>query len=80
MNFKLSHYPDVLTHKRPTNEQRKPYLSIKELAQLIPWSEKTIRHKMKKHFFIEGKHYHKPDDRRPFFDWEAVQRLIKGDE
>jgi len=51
------------------------YLSVKELSQRIPYSEKTIRNLMVEGVFVRGEHYLKPRG-RVIFLWSRVQRWV----
>ena len=42
-------------------EQRKDYLSIKELCEQIPYEEQTIRNLMTQGKLVQGTHYFKPN-------------------
>jgi hypothetical protein len=55
----------------------KPYLSIRELSELTPWTEQAIRTMMAKGIFREGDHFFHVG-RRPVFKWEAVVDFIEG--
>jgi hypothetical protein len=56
------------------------YLSVKELSERIPYSEKTIRNLMVAGIFVRGEHYLKPRG-RVIFLWSKVQEwLSKQDE
>jgi hypothetical protein len=48
----------------------KPYVSVKELTELTPWTEEAIRTMMRKRVFVEGKHYFRVG-RRDVFKWEG---------
>lgn len=48
------------------------YLSVKQLAQLIPYREQTIRNLISAGEFREGVHYYKRR-RRVIFKWSAIQ-------
>jgi hypothetical protein len=51
------------------------YLSVKQLALLIPYREQTIRNLISAGEFKEGVHYYKRR-RRVVFKWSAVQLWI----
>jgi hypothetical protein len=58
--------------KRP-----KPYLSIRELAEVTPWTEQAIRTMISKGILREGEHlFHV--GRRPVFKWDAIVAFIEG--
>jgi hypothetical protein len=61
----------------PTNPPRpKPYLSIRELSELTPWTEQAIRTMMAKGILREGDHFFHVG-RRPVFKWEAIVGFIE---
>lgn len=49
------------------------YLSIRQLAGRIPYSEGAIRNMMSRGVFRLGVHFTKPNGGRPVFHWPAVQ-------
>jgi hypothetical protein len=55
------------------------YLSIKQLAQLIPYREQTIRNLISAGEFTEGVHYYKRR-RRVIFRWSAIQLWLNEQE
>jgi hypothetical protein len=57
----------------------KEYLSLKELCELIPFAESTIRNKMSKHELLLGVHYFKPGGGRPVFRWSVMKRWLEGE-
>src|SRR5216684_3523193 len=56
--------------------QPKPYVSIRELSALTPWTEQAIRTMMAKRILREGEHFFHVG-RRPVFKWEAIVRFIE---
>ena len=56
--------------------QPKPYVSIRELSSLTPWTEQAIRTMMAKRILREGEHFFHVG-RRPVFKWEAIVRFIE---
>jgi hypothetical protein len=59
--------------------QPKPYVSIRELSSLTPWTQQAIRTMMAKRILREGEHFFHVG-RRPVFKWEAIVRFIeRGD-
>ncbi len=56
--------------------QLKPYVSIRELSSLTPWTEQAIRTMMAKRILREGEHFFHVG-RRPVFKWEAIVRFIE---
>lgn len=52
------------------------YLSVRELAELIPYAEGTIRNLMVKGVFVQGIHYIKPRG-RIMFVWSAVEAWLQ---
>jgi hypothetical protein len=54
------------------------YLSVAQLARLIPYREQTIRNLMSKGVFQLGVHYTKPRGRRGrvMFRWSAVRAWL----
>lgn len=52
------------------------FLSVRELANRIPYAEHTIRNLMSSGALIEGKHYVKPRGRVMFL-WSAVDAWLK---
>ena len=57
----------------------KPYLSIRELSELTPWTDQAIRTMMAKGIFREGTHFFHVR-RRPVFKWDAVIAFIERQE
>ena len=55
----------------------KPYLSIAELAQQIPYTEQSIRGMMRKGDLLEGTHFFRRG-RRVVFKWAAICEWIEG--
>jgi len=56
--------------------QPKPYVSIRELSSLTPWTEQAIRTMMAKSILQEGEHFFHVG-RRPVFKWEAIVQFIE---
>jgi hypothetical protein len=54
----------------------KPYLSIRELAAVTPWTEQAIRTMMAKGVFSHGKHFFYVG-RRPIYKWAAIVLFIE---
>jgi hypothetical protein len=54
----------------------KPYLSIRELSELTPWTEQAIRTMMTKGLLREGDHFFHVG-RRPVFKWDAIVSFIE---
>ena len=54
----------------------KPYLSIRELSALTPWTEQAIRTMIAKGVLKEGEHFFHVG-RRTVFKWEAVVEFIE---
>jgi hypothetical protein len=61
------------------NQPVKEYLSLKELCELIPFAESTIRNKMVEHELRLGVHYFKPGGGRPVFRWSVMKRWLEGE-
>jgi hypothetical protein len=59
------------SHPQPSRE----YLSVKQLALLIPYREQTIRNLISAGEFKAGVHYYKRR-RRVVFRWSAVQMWL----
>jgi hypothetical protein len=59
-----------------TANQPKPYVSIRELSALTPWTEQAIRTMMAKGIMREGEHFFHVG-RRPVFKWEAIVGFIE---
>jgi hypothetical protein len=55
------------------------YLSIRQLAGRIPYSEGAIRNMMTRGIFRLGVHYTKPNGGRPVFHWTAVQDWARAE-
>jgi hypothetical protein len=55
------------------------YLSIRQLAGRIPYSEGAIRNMMSRGVFRLGVHYTKPNGGRPVFHWPAVQDWTRAE-
>lgn len=58
--------------------QPKPYVSIRELSALTPWTEQAIRTMMAKGILREGEHFFHVG-RRPVFKWDAIVDFIESD-
>lgn len=54
------------------------YLSIRQLAGRIPYSEGAIRNMMSRGVFRLGVHFTKPNGGRPVFHWPAVQEWTRS--
>lgn len=54
------------------------YLSIRQLADRIPYSEGAIRNMISRGVFRLGVHYTKPNGGRPVFHWPAVQEWTRS--
>jgi hypothetical protein len=54
------------------------YLSIRQLAGRIPYSEGAIRNMMTRGVFRLGVHFTKPNGGRPVFHWPAVQEWTRS--
>ena len=54
------------------------YLSIRQLADCIPYSEGAIRNMMSRGVFLLGVHYTKPNGGRPIFYWPAIQEWARS--
>jgi hypothetical protein len=59
------------THVHP-----KPYLSIRELSALTPWTEQAIRTMMAKGVLREGEHFFHVG-RRTVLKWDAIVGFIE---
>ena len=59
-----------------TVTQPKPYVSIRELSALTPWTEQAIRTMMAKGILRESEHFFHVG-RRPVFKWEAIVGFIE---
>lgn len=58
----------------------KTYLSTAQLAQRLPYTERTIRDTLKDVVLLEGIHYIRPFGRRKiFYIWEAIEADLAGD-
>ena len=60
-----------------TASSPKPYLSIRELACLTPWTEQAIRTMMAKGILRDGEHFFHVG-RKPIFKWAAIVVFIEG--
>jgi hypothetical protein len=56
--------------------QPKPYVSIRELSSLKPWTEQAIRTMMAKRILREGEHFFHLGW-RSVLKWEAIVRFIE---
>jgi hypothetical protein len=54
----------------------KPYVSVRELSNLTPWTQQAIRTMIAKGVLREGEHFFHVG-RRPVFKWEAVVAFIE---
>ncbi|MBI4271995.1 MAG: hypothetical protein HY615_16790 [Candidatus Rokubacteria bacterium] len=52
------------------------YLSIRDLAEQIPYAEQTIRNLMTRGIFLLGEHYIKPRS-RVMFRWSKVREWLE---
>jgi hypothetical protein len=52
------------------------YLSVRQLAERIPYTVKTIRNLMCRGIFIEGVHFTRLTG-RPIFLWSRVEQLLQ---
>ena len=59
-----------------TATQPKPFVSIRELSTLTPWTEQAIRTMMAKGILRESEHFFHVG-RRPVFKWEAIVGFIE---
>lgn len=59
--------------------EAREYLSVKQLTQLIPYREQTIRNLISAGEFTEGVHYYKRR-RRLIFRWSAIQQWLNEQE
>jgi hypothetical protein len=66
-----------LVSQNKPQEPAREYFSIKELSELIPYDEQTIRNLMSKKVLRLGEHYFKPNG-RPIFKWSAIKAWIEG--
>ena len=57
-----------------------PYLSTSEAAELLRISQGTLRNKMAKGVFVEGKHFFRPRSSQPLFKRAALEDWIEGRE
>jgi len=57
----------------------KPYLSIRELSALTPWTEQAIRTMMSKGLLKEGEHFFHVG-RRTVLKWDAIVEFIERGE
>lgn len=55
----------------------KPYLSIRELSALTPWTEQAIRTMISKGVLREGEHFFHVG-RRPVLKWDAIVAFIEA--
>jgi len=63
------------TDSRWPQQEPREYLSVKQLAALIPYSEQTIRNLISAGEFKEGLHYYKRRA-RVVFRWSQVERWL----
>ena len=56
--------------------QPKPYVSIRELSALTPWTEQAIRTMISRGILREGEQFFHVG-RRPVFKWEAIVQFIE---
>jgi hypothetical protein len=61
----------------PFPKHPKPYLSIRELSALTPWSEQAIRTMMARGVLREGVHFFHIG-RRPVLKWDAIVAFIES--
>jgi excisionase family DNA binding protein len=58
----------------------KEYLTVKELADRLGLTRKTVRNKMAAGVFRKGVHYFSPEGLGPRFKWSAVVAWIEGND
>ena len=58
-------------------EEKKDYLSIKELCTLTSYAPKSVYNMISQRVFREGVHYFKPTKRKLLFFWPAVEAWIR---
>jgi hypothetical protein len=56
--------------------QPKPYVSIRELSALTPWTAQAIRTMISRGILREGEQFFHVG-RRPVFKWEAIVQFIE---
>ena len=57
--------------------QAKPYVSVRELSALTPWTEQAIRTMISKGILREGEHFFHVG-RRPVLKWDAIVAFIEA--
>jgi len=62
------------------HKQMEEYLTIKELAERLKVSPKTIKNKMALGIFHKGRHYFSRQGLGPRFKWSAVVDWLEGKE
>jgi hypothetical protein len=60
-----------------SSNRPKPYLSIRELSALTPWTEQAIRTMIAKGILREGEHFFHVA-RRPVLKWDAIVAFIEA--
>jgi hypothetical protein len=73
---KMSAGAGAESDRRPDSETGREYLSVHQLAAMIPYREQTIRNMMCAGELRDGVHYFRKG-RRVIFRWSAVQRWIR---
>ena len=61
------------------NKGLKRYLTVKELSEETPYSERAIRSKIEKGQWIRGVHYEKPPDNRILMNPWEIQKWIENE-
>lgn len=64
---------------RATGQVTTTYLSTAQLAERIPFDERTIREQMVDRDFKRGIHYVQPFGRKLLFLWEAIDRDLQAE-
>ena len=62
------------------SRNERPYVSIQQLSQLVPWSASSIRTMMSRGKLVQGEHFYRPfgPGSHPIFRWASIVNLIEG--
>jgi len=72
--------PSEAAGPAPAGRNRREYLSVQQLAELVPWSPSSIRSMICRGQLRQGEHFFKPFGAasHPIFRWTSIVNLIEG--
>lgn len=61
-------------------KEPRPYLTLKQLAEVGPWSERAIRRRVSAGLLRRGFHFFQPGGAggQLIFDWKAIEEYIRA--